>query len=111
MRRTQLKPSKGRCSRALPTLGGRLIQLQAPGKCASSLACSVRGLGLRYSVFGGKKNVFPEFWLRSLLWRMELHKGKYQKSLVYNLLESWRAKGRGAGTHGLPTGLILASRE
>lgn len=37
--------------------------------------------GTRYSLFGGKKDVFLEFWLRSVFWRMESRKRKYQKSL------------------------------
>lgn len=42
------EPRKGRRSRALPTPGG-LTQLQAQEKCAS-----FRGLGFRYSMFGGR---------------------------------------------------------
>lgn len=45
-----------RSSSALPTLGGP-VQLQAHGKCASSLACSIRGLGAPLFNVWGKKNV------------------------------------------------------
>lgn len=80
---SESKSRNGRCSRALPTLGGP-VQLQAPGKCASGLACSIRLLGDPLFTVWGEKDVFLEFWLRSLFWRMESLTGKYQKSLVYN---------------------------
>lgn len=55
---SESKSRNGRCSRALPTLGGP-VQLQAPGKCASGLACSIRRLGDPLFTVWGEKDVFP----------------------------------------------------